>query len=241
MSLPPSQQRMRAFSLPELLVALVVGVVLLTILFPAGREVYRASREAACANTLRGYGTAIFALIGDLGAYPPAPIADINFSDTLTPTYLNEVPNCPLANAKERKEKKSFFYAGNAPLVFYFDKLKGIPVPAHRVVLAAEMYGRGGFNSPTHFNMTMWGTADAHSKDFDAMRTNEGKVRRPQYHGSSNNRGLNVFFLDGSMALVRPAEGDWRDPDTLGTAVNAGYFYERNQFRHMSEGKLQIP
>ncbi len=238
-----------AFTLVEALVAFAIIAISMALAFSAFSRMRDASREVSCLANLRSFGNATLAFAGDNGGLPgwnglgpkeqeEGGTSYPDFGKWLIPKYLPETLYCPLATRKERELTSGFRYAGSAGLAQYYPKLKNIPAPLSRVVLAVECYG-ANFWSSTHLNMTMYGVSDANAKD-DRMKSNEGSVRRSQYHGTSENRGLHLFFLDGHAALIRPTDGDWYQKPIYGDATNGGYFYDRNQFNSMKAGRLIV-
>ncbi len=237
----------------ELLTAVAIGIVLMGLLIPATRGVYRKSLQMKCLSNIRNYGTALLAYAGDHDGLPdrrpdifgPGDYG-INYTALMSPTYLNVKRrsgnwgmNCPLATLTDQKASYGVEYGGNLSLSRYYPKLKGIPVPASRVVFAAEVY-YPYFYDNVHFNSTIWGGgADESSRE--GFETKEGKVRTPQYHGSSNRRGLHFFFLDGHVELVYPVGRQWQNEPTSGSATNGGYFYDQRHFNKMTKGDLHVP
>jgi hypothetical protein len=146
-----------------------------------------------------------------------------------------------LADDKDIANFISMRYSGNGNLPLYFPKLTGIPAPSSRVILAAEFYYTTGFASFTHLNMTMWGCPESASSTAATAKNKEGAYCTPQYHGSSSNRGLHAFFLDGHCELVKPPNSEWsiRTP-IYGDATNGGYFYDGTQFYLMKAGLLSV-
>ncbi len=244
----PESDRSDGLSLVELLVVLAVIATLLMLFFPALGRMRDASREVVCMGNLRAYGSAVLTYAAENNGLPAwnglgpgdqtGGSTYPNFDSWLIPRYLAAKLRCPLMTNAEEKLTTGFRYGGSAALAQHYPRLKGIPAPAHRVVLALESYG-SSFWSPTHLNMTMWGVSDANAKD-ERTRIHEGSVRRPQFHGTRENRGLNLLFLDGHAALVRPVKGDWYQKPTYGDATNGGDFYDRVQFGNMKNGKLEV-
>ncbi|HWL53925.1 MAG TPA: prepilin-type N-terminal cleavage/methylation domain-containing protein [Chthoniobacteraceae bacterium] len=245
---PPRPNRRSGMSLVEMLVVIAVVVALLALLFPALGRMREASKEVACLANLRNYGSALLTAISDHGGLPAwnglgpgeqtggstYPSYDV----WLIPEYLPAKLRCPLASELEKKQALGFSYGASAGLAQFFPKLKAIPAPSHRVVLASETYGTSHWSS-TQLNMAMWGVSDPNAKD-ERMKLHEGSVRRPQFHGTKARRGLNLFLLDGHAALVRPAGGDWYQPPTYGDATNGGYFYDRVQFGKIYRGTMKV-
>lgn len=221
----------------ELLVSIgiimVLGALISAVVFNATAQ-FKAAR---CLGNMRTYGQAVLLYIADNGGLPNRsadadPKPDLRYGTWVTP-YL-DVPlkdlRCPLA----RKGDTGFTYTGNGALTEYYWTLKNIPAPQSRVVLASEAYYSGdGFWVAGHFNRTIWGNGNGGVNPDD-----EGSVRRPQYHGDSKNRGLNMFMLDGSAKLVKSVGNDWANPPTFGDATNGGYFYTTQHFDRMRRGKL---
>lgn len=235
-------------SLVEALVVIGVIVTLLALLFPAFGRMRDASKEAICLGNLRAYGSSLLSAIADHGGLPawnglgPREQTDgstyPSFDLWLIPEYLPAKLRCPLATEAEKKLPAGFSYGASAGLAQFFHKLKGIPAPSHRVVLASETYGTTHW-SPTQLNQAMWGVSDANAKD-ERMRLYEGSIRRPQFHGTKAERGLNLLMLDGHAALVQPPKSDWYQRPIYGDETNGGYFYDRVQFGKMYRGTLKV-
>lgn len=239
-----------AFSLMELLVAVAIVAVLLVIAIPAIGSIRNASIAVKCLGNLRNFGTAVLAFSGDNNGLPwwngkgyPAsaepPSTRPNFEAWVRPYLHKEFKNrlrCPLkpANAGDY----TYEYAGNSSLCWYFPKLRSIPAPQSRVVLAME-FGDYNFYWTAPMNAVMWGIGNGEGAMPPAQPDANG---RPHYHGSPKNRGLHMFFLDGHAQLVCPEGGNWgrgKSP-TYGNATNGGLFYDYHQFREMSEGSLIV-
>lgn len=235
-----------AFSLVEVIVTVGVAVVLIAILLPVYQVASRQAKQIRCMGNLRQFGTALLAYTADRQGLPwwngqggaqlegerpnweswVRPYLHHRFADRL------RCPNLPAELKTPGSSTFCFNYGGNSALCIYYPNLKGIPVPASRVVLAAETGAHDlGFNHVVHFNMTMWGLGEsAASGDHDSYETRQGP--RAQYHGSPSRRSLNLFFLDGHMDNVTLSQGkDWRDEPVYGTASNNGLFFCRSQFK----------
>jgi len=157
----------------------------------------------------------------------------------LYPTYINlKAENklrCPLANAADKKNSLEYQYALNAALCYFYPKLIGLPVPSSRVVLAMEGHAETYTFGANLANKSMWGNVQGPSGD-----AQEDSSQPIQYHGSSTQRGLHCFFLDGHTELVFPQDGNWKNSPTYGAMEggkdNGGYFYDHIQFSRMSQG-----
>lgn len=222
----------------EILVAITLCCLIAAFLFPVFQKGRDAALSTKCANNLRAYGVGILTLVADRGSLPhyvADPEVKADFKAWLVPKYLSEIPRCPRVDERAKKDGRGCYYAGNLALAQYYPSLKGIPVPAPRVVLASECYLSAYFYHWSHLNTTMWGTTG--TSDPQEMEQKEGSYCTPQYHGDRKNRGLYLMFLDGHLELVRPGETGWGYPPTLGSATNRdGYFYFINQFEAMSRG-----
>lgn len=228
----------------ELLVSIGIIMILGSLIYAAISNVTAQSKSVACLANMRSYGQAVLLYIADNGGVLPNRTPEVDddskplarFGNWVTP-YL-DVPlkdfRCPLATAEEKKTDSGFCYSGNVALTETYWTLKNIPAPHSRVVLASEMYSPlMGFWVQGHFNRTIWGNNNGGANPDD-----EGSARRPQYHGDSKNRGLNMFMLDGSAKLVKSVGNDWANPPTYGDATNGGYFYTTPQFDRMMRGKM---
>lgn len=238
----PRHRDRRAFSLMELLVTVAIVAVVMAIAIPVVHKLQDSSKSIACLSNLRAYGSGLLAYAADNRSFPwwdgnstrnlgPGAVKP-NFELWLRP-YLHLSEEARLRCPLKGKTDTGFNYSGNGALCLHFPTLKGIPAPAPRVVLAAESVAADGFYHSVHFNMTMWGLNETNSYVNGEDFKNMPQIRKPQYHGPSDARGLHLFFLDGHAALIRPAKGDWREEPTFGSATNGGYFYEKNQFRDM--------
>ncbi len=244
----------RGFSLLEMMATMALIAVAAALLIPAYQKTRSLSLQATCLTNLRQFGMGVMVFSGEHNGLPYwdgkgsashaegglsrlAGSTHPNFEGWVRP-YLHKTKanrlRCPLVTPRERTETtETFNYAGNEALCMYYPSLKGLPVPASRVVLAAESSGLGA-NHSVHYNMTMWGLSESEAyQSEDTFASTGGSVRRAQYHGPSNNRGLHLFFLDGHTQLVTPLRGDWRLAPAYGTPDNGGYFYDRNQFKKL--------
>lgn len=234
----------RGWTLIELLVVVSVLTVLVALFIPVGRSISAGGLQAKCLNNLRTFGNGIILYAADHQGLPDDrenKNMDVNFVSLLFPHYVSgmRAPGryglcCPLATETERQAPNGMEYAGNLNLCRYYPRLNEMPVPASRVVLAAESY-YNHFYDFSHFNMAIWGVKSA---DLANPQAAEGKARKPQYHGQESARGLNFFFLDGHAALVVPPDNNFRNSPTYGDATNGGFFYDVRQFDSMERGKL---
>jgi prepilin-type processing-associated H-X9-DG protein len=216
--------------LMELLIAIAIIASLAALLFPALTHMRAHSKQAACMSNLRGYGTALFAVLQDFdGSFPNWYTDDQNVNHkprflnwVVDKGYLSEALRCPLSTAEDRSTKSGgFHYTGVTALCRwdYFKKPLTIPYPHSRIVFAVELYGPDdGLSSATHLNMTVWGNSGIPGEE------TEGRNRSVQYHGNRQRRSLNMFFLDGHMELVNPGPtSDWRTKYPEGaTATDKG-------------------
>ena len=242
-----SNCRNRAYTLTEVIAALAIILIISALVVPVATRARDASQAAACLGKLRSYGNAIMCYVADNGGSLPSWNGTDGSSapqfGKWTAPYLGYQPGapselrCPLFRDKT---KGGFFYSGNAALCIYYPRLKSIPAPSSRIVLAAENCGRDSFYVPGHLNRTIWGNADG-----SADPSNEGTARPPQCHTNNGKvnqaqRGLNMFFLDGHAALVAPTENDWSKTPTYGNATNGGIFFHSSQFSKMKTGALNV-
>ena len=232
-----------AFSLAELLVSIVIILIVSALVFPVYQNIQRNAKAVQCLSNLRNYGSGVLAYAADNSGFP---WRDGNATRNLTPgatkpnfeawvrPYLHKAEDARLRCPLKGIDDNNFNYSGNGALCIYYPQLKGIPVPASRVALAAETYAPDTFYHSVHLNMTMWGISEADAQGgVDGF--GEGQARKPHYHGTAHARGLNIFFLDGHVQLITPAKNDWREAPTFGNPTNGGYFYEKSQFSHMKQ------
>lgn len=234
--------RNSGFSLIEILVAISVLAILVGLLFRTIENVRDNALEAQCVANIRVYGSAVLSKLAADGRLPywdglgssDSQSGKPRWDKWLVPEYLGELPRCPLVGPDELESGSGFHYTGNSGLLIYFSANPlAMAVPMSRVVLATESAGKDeGFNSPTHFNMTMWGVRDTDA-GANINESLEGNARRPQYHGKGSERGMNLFFLDGSVKRVTPMNMNWwRESD------RDYYFFWRDHFRRISLGRL---
>lgn len=241
----------KGFTLLELLVVIVVLALLAALIYPITSRIRQSALTAKCAANIRIYGTAVLVFATDNGGLPewdglPSARSENTpqFNKWLTTgEYLPTNPRirCPLADGTQYDDvpgRYRFPYAVNITICRYYPRLSaGFPVPAHRVVLAAEVNDWDGFESRTSLNNAIWmgGTPGEEG----APRANRMPIAR--YHGSPEKRGLHFFFMDGSVALVYPTDNDWSKPPvfapTSGMATT-GYFYHSTHYANMKAGTL---
>jgi prepilin-type N-terminal cleavage/methylation domain-containing protein/prepilin-type processing-associated H-X9-DG protein len=255
-----------AFTLTEVLVCMVVLTLLLALLFPALHDTVRRQKVAGCLSNLRSYGTALNLFIVDHGTLPwwdgqnltvhnndkADPSSSYPNFEAWTRPYLNyttksQRPRCPLGTKEELRTLDYVYnYAGNSTLCFTYPRVQSIPVPHSRVVLAAEATDSGaGFGYATHMNMAMWGVSEADGgnksmdvEGFSAIK-NSRSQRAAQYHGPDHQPGMNLFFLDGHVALVTPVDGNWHNPPLFSTnKTTGGLFYDRAHFNALKAGQV---
>lgn len=235
-----------AFTLVELMVVIAIILILAALAFPVQQRMVGAAKSAVCMNNMRQYGVAVLNFVADNGGRLPNRSPEIPQDDRPPLAYAAWMKDylgkpvsehrCPLANAEDLKKTTGFGYVGSGPLTEYFPSLKNIPAPASKIVLAAEMFSMyDGFWVSGHFNRTVWGNGNGYANPED-----EGTARRPQYHGSKEQRGLHMFLLDGHVELISAPDNDWGNSPTLGNATNGGYFYTSGQFSSLSRGKYVV-
>jgi len=241
---PVCQRKTRTgFSLMELLIVLVVVIVMALLSLPVYRTLQRSAKAVQCLNQTRQFGNAVLAYAGENSGLP---WWDGNGSGSQTEgsTYprfeywarpylgyknVAQRLRCPLMKPED-EPKNLFNYSGNGALCRYYPKLAGIPVPASRVVLAAETYYYYSFSNTVHFNKAMWGISEREAgQSIEAIEA-LGEGAGAQNHGTRTVKGMHLFFLDGHAGLVHPEANDWRKEPTHGTASNGGYFYTTKQF-----------
>lgn len=256
--MPPPRIRFitsAAFTLVELLAMVVILAVLLALLFPAAGTFREKALTTKCAHNIRTYGSAILTMVADQGGLKfwdgkgssTTETGQPQFNKWLTEGgYLPPTPalRCPLADGGRYEDvpgRYRFPYSGNMSLCHYYPRfLSGLPVPAHRVVLAAETNDWDGYESRTSLNSAMWRGGEP-GEDGNIQ---PGRMPIARYHGSKEKRGLHFVFADGSVQLVFPTDNDWRKEPVCapltGTAAT-GYFYHSTHFSNMKSGKLAAP
>lgn len=227
-------QKQAGFTQIEVLVVIGLLIVLAALLLPAVLMVKNHALAAKCLGNMRNYGIAVLAYAGDNDGLPYWNGTTDRSDGSVYPQYYLWLSNkgylpaspvrCPLATSDELKNPFGFHYAGNAALNNFYHKLRGIPAPASRVILASEYYHLDGFWTASHMNTTYNGSPGA------------SPPRREQRHGS----GMHCFFLDGHVELVSPKDGDWSHSPTYGNATNGGYFFTSDHFSRMKEGRLEV-
>lgn len=233
--LPLHARKDIAFTLTEILFAIGILVTIVMLLFPAFNYAKRASKQAACLNNIRTFGVAVLTFAADNQGFPdqrprPGEKAVINgrWNTWMVPNYLGKELFCPSSTPEDRKKPSGFRYAGNAALCGYFPTLRDIPAPTARIFLAAECYsGNDGFATHGHLNNTMRGS--------DSPNPNINY--RAQYHGPSEKRGLNIFFLDGHAELISPRDNDWATARYSSVHNPDGYFFSVLDFGYLKDGK----
>ncbi len=254
---PPAHRYRAAFTLLELLVVLAILAALIILSLSALPSLSERSKAVGCLQNLRQFGVGIFGYLNDHKGFPyhdGLPGSQSTGIGTTTPAFTqwlteggylakgetinHSALRCSHANESDRKRIYGMRYAGNSSFCIHFHKNPfSIPAPHSRVVLAAENYGNA-FNIAGHLNRTIWANDDG-----TANPDTEGSAKqwpRPQYHGSANQRGLHLFFLDGHARLVVPKSNDWRLSPVFGDATNGGIIFDRDQFRRIKNGSLRL-
>jgi prepilin-type processing-associated H-X9-DG protein len=243
------------YTLVELLVMVAILGVLIAMVYPGASNALQSAKAAKCMGNMRSYGTAVLAFAADNNGLPewggsgdvPRPA----FEGWVRP-YLHQVQakrlRCPLGPARKPQDlNNSFNYCGNASLCIAYPKIQAIPIPPSRVVLAFECFAPDDGGRSVHFNMTMWGIGEseagdmtASAEDFSEVRNSSGKYPA-QGHGPETSPGLNLFFLDGHVALVKPDTGKWSGAPGYDWKTGAGIFYDLGHFNAFKTrgGKLQ--
>ncbi len=240
----------QAFTVVETLVVIAVLAVLLVILLPVLNHVRQRSLTAKCMGNIRSYGLAVLSMVTDNGTLRYWDGLGSSLTTTGKPQYMkdlvragyfeeNKPLRCPLADTSKMNDvpgQKRFPYAGNIWLCHYYPRLKGIPAPLHRVALAGEVNHWDGWDSWTAFNDTVWNGGSVGEEG------NQYPVAR--YHGSPQRRGLHFFFVDGSVRLLTPVGGDWRNPPTAAPTsgvAREGAFYHGTHIKNLANGDLTAP
>ena len=220
-----------AFTLVEILVTIVIIGILVGLVAPGVKQMMDKGKSATCLGNVRTYGLATLSCIAENQGFPPG---DILTQQWLIPEYIPRPLYCPTKPAKFTTAGR-FCYGINAGLAKNYPKALSIPVPSSRIVLVSEMWYWESFESGKNLNQTIWGNSSGEVGS-------EGVTRPPQYHGSKEARGLNMFFLDGHAQLVPSVGNDWKKPSPVyGDGKNDGYFYDAAQFGLMKAGKLSAP
>lgn len=244
MEAPLHQRRAQsAFSLLELLVVLAILAVVMLLSLPVYQMLQRSSKAIQCLNQTRQFGGAVLAYAAEHSGLPwwdgkgsSSPTEGSTYPrfeywarPYLMYRYAGQRLRCPLMRPED-VTKNLFNYAGNGALCHYYPKLTGIPVPASQVVLAGECYYFEFFSHATHLNRTIWGISEREAGQSIEVIESVGQGPGAQNHGTTKDKGMHLFFLDGHVSLVHPASNDWRKEPTYGTASNGGYFYTLKQF-----------
>ncbi len=237
----------------ESLVAAALVMLLLAFSLPVLSKMRASSDAVKCLGRLRNFGTGLLLYIADHDGLPwhnGAALPASNVAPSQEPTFEAWVRpyvhldvrfrlRCPLRPVGNTDEYR-WSYGGNANLCRYYPKIRGIPVPASRVFLAAEL-GDSRFNNYRALNAAMYGVNHGEGGRLDGG-AEIAVESRAQYHGGPRHRGLHAFFLDGHAKLVQTEKGVWNPGSSVfGTASNQGYFYDFDQFEAMKSGALRIP
>lgn len=248
-----SHARQLGLTLTELLVAAAIIAFLCLISLPVISSMQSTANGVKCLGNLRNYGSAVLTFATENQGLPwwngkgfpqsaELPSRRPLFEEWTRPYLHKHFANrlrCPLK--KPDSPNYSYEYTGNSALCWYYPKLRDIPAPAHRVVLAMEFGDYNSFYWASPMNTVMWGTPGGEfagtppASQIDQSRT-------VQYHGRKNRRGLHMFFLDGHAALIQPQGGNWRRGQTTTYADNHndGILYDYNQFRDLKNGTLVV-
>lgn len=248
----PRTKNKSGFTLIELLVVLAIFAVLIALAFPVMAKIRQNALAAKCVANIRTYGTAVLAFATDNGGLPvwdgePSATSKNTpqFNKWLTTgKYLPTDPRvrCPLADGAQYDKingRYRFPYSVNLALCEHYNRnfFGGFPAPLHRVVLAAEVNDWDGWETAKSLNGSMWpgGTVGVDGSP------SSGRMPIPRYHGSKDHRGLHFFFMDGSVKLVYPTDGDWLKPPVyapLTGVATEGYFYHSTHYKNMKKGLL---
>lgn len=223
-----------AFTVAELILSVGAIAILVALLLPALFQLRDRSDAVRCLGNLRAYGMAALAAIADEGKLPewdgkPSGSTETgrpNWDAWLVPRYLPARLYCmktyraDTRNSVKQKERW-YGYSGNEALSYYYPRLKGIPAPLSRVVLAAEFVIQDNCFGAASLTACM----------------KDGKSTVAQVHKQNNRGGLNLFFADGSSSLVFPTSNDWELPPIYGDG-SEGYYYDHAQFKKMRAGTL---
>lgn len=251
---------LRGFTLLEILAIAAILGLLAALLTPVVFRAVSQGRSAQCLANMRTFGMGLLMYAADNGGFPNriGSTAPVHFNSSngglilaLYPAYIDRPSKlrlrCSLANAKEREGNAlPYQYAANVSFSYYFPKLRGLPVPSSRAVLAMECAAETYTVGTSTANRAMWGNPEGPPSDPGERAALEGNnLLRLQYHGSRSKRGLHCFFLDGHTELVVPENGNWKSSPTYGGKEdgkdNGGYFYDYLQFIKMADGRLSIP
>lgn len=237
------------YSLLEVLIAVAIIAILAAFLFPAIKQIRNNANAAKCLGNLRVFGMATLLAISEHdglicpGETNPNLVSFVNpylpKPQMLCPNRINPVPyagrnyavNLGIWSAtggiiaSRPASRKIFTISGKDQN----------PLLHNRVVLASENYSGDYFELARHLDRCMWG-----GRPMPRSATEPHKNNPAQYHGDSSRRGLNMFMLDGSSALIIPSgNGGWESPEdsgmspgeTYGMPGNSGYYYDRNQLQ----------
>lgn len=239
----------RGFSLLEILVGILILMALIAIILPFLNFATEKGKQITCLQNLRVFGTGCLTYIADNRGLPywdGKPGNQMGENSTFPNFYQwlvdgGYIPSgrtlrCSKASSEDYQRTYGMQYGGNSALCIYYNTNPlSIPFPTSRVVMAAENYS-GNFNIAGHLNRTIWGNDSAAVGP--EVEGSAPQWPTPQYHGSSKNRGLNLFFMDGHTEFVTPVDNDWRLPPVYGANDNAGLIYDRDQIRRIKNGNL---
>jgi prepilin-type N-terminal cleavage/methylation domain-containing protein len=247
------------FTLVEILAVVAVISILAALSFSMMSQMRNEANEGVCLSNLRQYGTASLIAISDHNGYLSAPEVGWNPGPPPGPDYEdlaafvnayvtsqlicpNSVRNPPY-NGTSYCVNKAIWDAtggnGNTwPNTLPTRPVNSISIPHSRVVLAAEASSGDILDGFYYLDWTMWGGSP--SAGVSPRTATAPYAPNPaQYHGSYGHRGLNMFMLDGTAALIYPYQnGGWGPPtdngmsagETYGKPGNTGYYYSFEQF-----------
>ncbi len=233
-----------AFTLIEVLMVLIVLVVLVALSLPVLSRIRAAQKRVACLNNTR---TVLQASLNysndDNGGFPILEFYENSKGEVLQKGltlssllgksgHLKEkTVICPIADKSyiNNHTKLGFKYAINIGLIWSFPKIRQVPAPHSRVSLISEFYADTCWRNAGDLNSTM-------NKGIDL---GDDTIRNAQYHGSRQERGLHMGFLDGHCELIQPEKNDWSKGRTLGGKNNpGGYYYTEGAFNDMKKGEF---
>lgn len=240
----------RGFTLLEILVGILVLTALIAIILPFLNLATEKGKQITCLQNLRVFGTGCLTYITDNKGLPywdGQPGSQMGTNSTYPNFYQwlvdgGYIPGgrtlrCSKASSEDHQRTYGMQYGGNAGLCIHYNTNPfSIPFPTSRVVMAAESYS-GNFSIAGHLNRTIWGS-DSSVTNSSVEGTAPGWPT-PQYHGSREQRGLNLFFMDGHAKHVTTVNNDWRLSPIYGANDNEGFIYDRDQIRRIKTGSLR--
>ncbi len=203
----------------ELLLAIALVVVFVTLAFPISHQMRTRFQTVGCLSNMRQLYGAFMAYAGDNGGMlPPGHLmkyfnpnelhSDFNWADHLVPNYIGASPYCPAmrltpeGRKKYPKEKVRLATLAGYSVNFYLLQVKMAQLPGphftsraypgnHRMLFLTESTSSGATWSLEHASFAL----DGYSP----------RYLEPRSHLLPN--ALNFFFLDGHAATLTRKAG----------------------------------